>query len=112
VHFMDKDTERFVRSRMESVEKLPAVEQNQPAYTGKTILFQPRIVKPKPNERYVTCVPLVPLKAAAGVFGDPQQRITEDGFDWRALHREALRKKREKLSWRFLESRHGYTQAN
>ena len=28
VHFMDKDTERFVRSRIESLEKLPAVEQN------------------------------------------------------------------------------------
>ena len=42
-------------------------------------------MKPKPNERYVTCVPLVPLKAAAGVFGDPQQRITEDGFDWVAV---------------------------
>jgi len=40
-----------------------------------------RIVEPKPAERYVTCVPLVPLKAAAGAFGDPQ-RIEDGGFDW------------------------------
>jgi hypothetical protein len=31
-----------------------------------------RIVQPRPEERYVTCVPLVPLKAAAGAFSDPQ----------------------------------------
>ena len=32
-------------------------------------------------ERYVTCVPLVPLKAAAGAFGDPQH-IDEDDWQW------------------------------
>ena len=31
-----------------------------------------RLVRPKPEERYANCVPLVPLKAAAGAFGDPQ----------------------------------------
>ena len=40
-----------------------------------------RIVEPTPMERYVTCVPLVPLKAAAGAFGDPQH-VQDDGFDW------------------------------
>ena len=40
-----------------------------------------RIVEPKPDERYVTCVPLVPLKAAAGAFGDPQH-VEDDGFEW------------------------------
>ena len=40
-----------------------------------------RIVEPKPEERYVTCVPLVPLKAAAGAFGDPQH-VEDDGFEW------------------------------
>jgi len=30
-----------------------------------------RIVAGTPAERYKTCVPLVPLKAAAGAFGDP-----------------------------------------
>jgi SOS-response transcriptional repressor LexA len=43
--------------------------------------FQPRVVKPRPEERYVSCVPLVPLKAAAGVFGD-SQRVDEGEFEW------------------------------
>ncbi len=40
-----------------------------------------RVVKPKSAERYVTCVPLVPLKAAAGGFGDPKF-IEEGQWDW------------------------------
>jgi len=43
-----------------------------------------RIVVPRPDERYVTCVPLVPLKVAAGAFGDPQH-IEDDGFAWVAV---------------------------
>jgi hypothetical protein len=40
-----------------------------------------RLVKPADADRYRTCVPLVPLKAAAGGFGDPQ--FIEDGeWDW------------------------------
>lgn len=51
-----------------------------------------RIVEPTPAERYVTCVPLVPLKAAAGAFGDPQH-IENDGFEWVALEsRHRLRR--------------------
>ena len=30
-----------------------------------------RLIKPKPAQCYVKCVPFVPLKAAAGAFGDP-----------------------------------------
>lgn len=41
-----------------------------------------RLVRPRAEERYVTCVPLVPLKAAAGTFGDPQSIPSEDGWDW------------------------------
>ena len=40
-----------------------------------------RIVQPQAAERYVSCVPLVPLKAAAGAFGDPQH-IDETGWKW------------------------------
>ncbi len=36
------------------------------------------------EERYVTCVPLVPLRAAAGTFSDPQY-VEEDGFEWAAI---------------------------
>jgi hypothetical protein len=54
------------------------------AATAEVIPFRPRTVEPKPEERYVTCVPLVPLKAAAGAFGDPQH-IDDDGFEWVAV---------------------------
>lgn len=40
-----------------------------------------RLVDPAPKERYVAAVPLVPLKAAAGAFGDPQH-IEDGGFEW------------------------------
>ncbi len=51
------------------------------AATAKVIPLRPRTVEPKPEERYVACVPLVPLKAAAGAFGDPQH-IEDEGFEW------------------------------
>ena len=43
-----------------------------------------RLVEPEPNERYLTCVPLVALKAAAGAFSDPQH-IDDDDFAWAAV---------------------------
>lgn len=43
-----------------------------------------RIVQPRPEERYVTCVPLVPLKAAAGAFSDPQH-IEDHKWEWVAI---------------------------
>ena len=43
-----------------------------------------RIVEPKPEERYLHCVPLVPLEAAAGAFGAPQH-IEDDDFAWVAV---------------------------
>jgi len=52
--------------------------------TAKVIPFRPRTVEPKPEERYATCVPLVPLKAAAGAFGDPQH-VEDEGFEWVAV---------------------------
>ncbi len=54
------------------------------AATASVIPLRPHIVDPKPEERYVTCVPLVPLKAAAGAFGDPQH-VEDDGFEWVAV---------------------------
>ena len=41
-----------------------------------------RIVPGRPDERYVTCVPLVPLEVAAGTFGDPQTVEAEGEWDW------------------------------
>jgi SOS-response transcriptional repressor LexA len=50
----------------------------------KVIPFRPRTVEPTPKDRYANCVPLVPLKAAAGAFSDPQH-IDDDGFEWVAV---------------------------
>ena len=43
--------------------------------------FRPVIVPPDPRTRYVNTAPLVPLKAAAGAFGDPQH-FPADDFEW------------------------------
>ena len=43
-----------------------------------------RIVRPRPEQRYVDCVPLVPLKAAAGAFGEPQN-VQDGEWDWVAV---------------------------
>jgi hypothetical protein len=43
-----------------------------------------QIVQPRPEDRYVTCVPLVPLKAAAGAFSDPQH-VEDDDWEWVAV---------------------------
>ena len=51
---------------------------------AKVIAFRPRTVAPAPEDRYVTCLPLVPLKAAAGTFGHPQH-IEDDDFEWVAV---------------------------
>ena len=47
--------------------------------------FVPRIVRPSPSERYNNCVPLVPLKAAAGWFSDPQNTGESADWDWVAI---------------------------
>ena len=60
--------------------------------TANVVPFRPRTVEPAPEDRYVTCVPLVPLRAAAGGFSDPQY-IEDDEFEWVALEsRHRLRK--------------------
>ena len=59
---------------------------------ANVIPFRPRTVEPAPEDRYVTCVPLVPLRAAAGGFSDPQH-IEDDDFEWVAVEsRHRLRK--------------------
>ena len=59
---------------------------------GRALPPRLRIVEGRPEDRYVTCVPLVPLRAAAGTFSDPQQ-IEEDAFEWVALEsRRRLRR--------------------
>ena len=61
--------------------------------TAKALPFRPRTVEPAPEDRYVICVPLVPLKAAAGGFSDPQH-VEDDGFEWVAVEsRHRLRRR-------------------
>ena len=43
-----------------------------------------RIVRPRPEEKYVSCVPVVPLRAAAGAFSDPQH-IEDNDWQWAAI---------------------------
>jgi len=40
-----------------------------------------RLVSPLPEERYVKALPLVPLRAAAGAFGDAQH-VSSDEWEW------------------------------
>jgi SOS-response transcriptional repressor LexA len=49
--------------------------------TEKVKTFRPRTIEPRIEERYKSCVPLIPLKAAAGSFSDPQH-IEDSGFEW------------------------------
>ena len=54
--------------------------------------FRPIVVPPDPRTRYVTTAPLVPLKAAAGAFGDPQH-FPADDFEWAKIRpRRPLRR--------------------
>ena len=41
-----------------------------------------RLVTPDAAARYVNCVPLVPLQAAAGAFGDPHAIPDESDWEW------------------------------
>ncbi len=60
--------------------------------TTKVVPVRPPMVEPAPEDRYINCVPLVPLRAAAGGFSDPQH-IEDDYFDWVAVEsRHRLRK--------------------
>ena len=41
-----------------------------------------RLATPPETGRYVNCVPLVPLQAAAGAFGDPHAILDESEWEW------------------------------
>ena len=45
-----------------------------------------RLVEGRPEDRYVNCLPLVPLAAAAGAFSDPQDAGARDDWQWVAAH--------------------------
>jgi type I restriction enzyme R subunit len=98
VERMDQNEEIFVRymndlpfrdvvsawMASEAYRRLRAGHADASAATGRTTPPILRFVEGKPDERYKTCVPLVPLKAAAGAFSDPQH-IEDGGFEWVAV---------------------------
>ncbi len=53
-------------------------------FNGATEASRPvlRLVTPTAETRYVNCVPLVPLTAAAGAFGDPQTVLDDSQWEW------------------------------
>jgi hypothetical protein len=48
---------------------------------AKRARYQLRLVRPRPDQRFIKCVPLVPLKAAAGAFSEPQH-LTDGEREW------------------------------
>jgi type I restriction enzyme R subunit len=95
VERMDQNEEIFVRymndlpfrdvvsawMASEAYRRLRAARTDTSAATSRRLPSGLRIVEGTLEQRYKTCVPLVPLKAAAGAFSDPQH-IEDDGFEW------------------------------
>jgi type I restriction enzyme R subunit len=95
VERMDQNEEIFVRymndlpfrdvvsawMASEAYRRLRAARTDTTIATSGGLPSGLRSVAGAPEERYRTCVPLVPLKAAAGAFSDPQH-IEDDGFEW------------------------------
>jgi type I restriction enzyme R subunit len=98
VERMDQNEEIFVRymndvpfrdvvsawMASEAYRRLRAAQADSSAEVRRKLPSVSRMVEGKPEERYKTCVPLVPLKAAAGAFSDPQH-IEDDSFEWVAV---------------------------
>lgn len=89
------ETLRLMKETDEVIEQYggwPGAFQTSAAQTSEAkaapamvLPFRPRTVETKPAER---CVLLVPLKAAAGAFSDPQhiqQKGWDDDFEWVAV---------------------------
>lgn len=75
---------RVVRVSMETmkiVRRLPALNERSETVGQAQAKVRLRLVQPKPEERYVNCVPFVPLKVAAGTFGEPQY-VEDENWEW------------------------------
>ena len=76
---------------IESHSGWPHAFQSQSGADSKSDAARPRTVEPKAGDRYVTSLPLVRLKVAAGGFSDPQY-IEEEEMEWvSAASRHRLR---------------------
>jgi uncharacterized protein len=86
--FLDKETERFVRSRTKNLGALPVhAPVDHPAPLGEVHLEDPlrsepfKRLRPDQIQRYKNSVPLVDLKFAAGAFSSTQA-IDPDEVEW------------------------------
>ncbi len=57
-------------------------ESSDRAQPDEALPFALRVVEGQPKDRYVTCVPLVPLAVAAGAFGNPQDTAADGDWKW------------------------------
>jgi SOS-response transcriptional repressor LexA len=74
-------SEAYKRLRSDAGRESPSVELGTGVSETRPKL---QIVQPRPKDRYVTCVPLVPLKAAAGAFSD-SQHVEDEARTWVAV---------------------------
>ena len=69
----------------------PVAFESAEAEAPRLVPFRPPIVEPDTEDRYVTCVPLFELKAAAGGFGDPQHIDQNSHTEWVRVSSRRLR---------------------
>ena len=85
VRFMNDESFQNVVTRWMSSEAYRRLRSGDDAGTEREAIgaLPPtlRLVDPPAEQRYVTCLPLVPLKAAAGAFSDVQH-VEDDDFEW------------------------------
>jgi SOS-response transcriptional repressor LexA len=75
---------RVVRVSMETikiVKRLPALNERTWNVQQAEAMVRLQLVQPRPGDRYISCVPFVPLKVAAGTFDNPQH-LEHENFDW------------------------------
>jgi type I restriction enzyme R subunit len=80
IRFMNDEAFQKVVTSWMSEEAYQKLRTRRDSLDGET---RPRLrlVEGKAKDRYVKCVPLVPLKAAGGAFSDPQH-VADDDFEW------------------------------
>ena len=106
----DRDLEHYriiVSAIGETIERMRQVDEIIEAHGGWPAAFESTVSReepevlpfqrledhPKPEDRYRDCVPLVPLAAAAGAFGEPQLVDEGEEVEWvRVDTRRRLRK--------------------
>lgn len=92
IYFMDKETERFVRSRTEGLDvdlgkmsdvqsKLKTVTSDLISEPTQAVVFPFRKLSLREVKPYENAVPLVDLKLAAGIFSEGQ-RYVEEVVEW------------------------------